>query len=154
MRHFLFMFSAIFSTVFYAQKKPDLIPYPQNVTMQEGKFIIPETLILNDKLPKEETEYFKKRLGSGVKFQNSSKTEGIHLMYMPFPQPKIPIHPEEDKEKYTIDISPQKIFITSNTRQGYFLALQTLAQLFEEHKEDREIPVSYTHLTLPTNREV
>lgn len=140
MRRFLFMCSVIFSTVFHAQKRPDLIPYPQSVTMQEGKFIIPETLILNDKLPKEETEYFKKRLGSGVKFRNSSKTEGVHLMYMPFPQPKIPIHPEEDKEKYTIDISPQRIFITSNTRQGYFLALQTLAQLFEEHKEDKEIP--------------
>jgi hexosaminidase len=140
MQRFLFVFSILFSTVFHAQAKPDLIPYPQSVIMQEGKFLIPETLILNDKLPKEETEYFKKRLGSQVKFQSSSSTEKAHVMHMLVPQPKIPLNPEEDKEKYTIYISPKRIFISSYTKQGYFLALQTLIQLFEEYRDSKEIP--------------
>ena len=97
MQRFLFVFFILFSAVFHAQAKPDLIPYPQSVTMREGKFIIPATLILNDKLPKEETEYFKKRLGSQIKFQSSSSTEKVHVMHMLVPQPKIPIHLEEDK---------------------------------------------------------
>lgn len=140
MRRFLFVFSVLFFSVFSAQTKPNLIPYPQSVTIQEGKFVIPETLILNDKLPKEETEYLKKRLGSHVRFQSSSSTEKVHMMHMLVPQPKIPINAEDDKERYSITISPKRIFISSYTKQGYFLALQTLIQLFEEHKEDREIP--------------
>lgn len=140
MRRFLFVFSVLYSIIFHAQMKPNLIPYPQNVEMQEGKFVIPETLILNDKLPKEETEYFKKRLGSQFKFKYSSSIEKVHIMHVLVPQPKIPIDPEGEKEKYSIYISPKGIFISSYTKQGYFLALQTLIQLFEEHREDREIP--------------
>lgn len=140
MTRFLFLFSLLFFNAFHAQKKPDLIPYPQSVGIKEGKFVIPEILILNDKLPKEETEYFKKRLGSQVKFQSSSSTQKVHLMHVLIPQPKIPVDPEGEKEKYSISISPKGIFITSYTKQGYFLALQTLLQLFEEHRDDREIP--------------
>lgn len=140
MQRFLLIFSALFFSVFQAQKKPDLIPYPQSVIMQEGKFIIPETLILNDKLPKEETEYLKKRLGSQVKFQLSSSTEKVHITHMLVPQPKDPVNPGGDKEWHSIHISPKRIFISSYTKQGYFLALQTLIQLFEEYREDGEIP--------------
>lgn len=110
MRRFLFVFSVLFSTLFHAQKKPDLIPYPQSVEMQEGEFVIPETLILNDKLPKEETEYFKKRLGSLVKFQSTGKTEGIHVMHMLVPQPKIPINAEGIKKNIPL-IFHQKGFL-------------------------------------------
>jgi len=140
MRNFILVLSALFSTVFYAQKKPNLIPYPQTVNITEGEFIIPETLVLNDKLPKEETDYFKKRLGSLVKFKYSSKTEGAHLTQALVPQPKIPVTTEDVREKYTLTISPKGIFISSYTKQGYFLALQTLIQLFEEHREDKKIP--------------
>ena len=39
-----------------------------------------------------------------------------------------------NKEFYSIEISPKQIHIKSYTEQGYFLAIQTLIQLFETHK--------------------
>ncbi|MDC8103159.1 glycoside hydrolase family 20 protein [Chryseobacterium sp. B21-037] len=136
----LLVFSLMISNLFFSQTKPSLIPYPQSLTIQEGKFVIPKTLILNDKLPKEETQYFKKHLGARVTFQSSGSTENVHIMHMLIPQPKMPIDPQGDKERYSIDISPKRIFISSYTKQGYFLAIQTLIQLFDEYQEKGEIP--------------
>lgn len=125
----------LLSNVAFSQNKQNLIPYPHNIQINEGKFTIPEVLKLNKDLPKNETEYFKKRVGSMVKFQDSGKSEA-QLVYV-----KLSKAPVGKEEFYSLDISPNQIQIQSYTQQGYFLALQTLIQLFEEHKADRKIPV-------------
>ena len=59
-RAFLVFFILV-SSIIFSQKKLNLIPYPQKVQINEGNFTIPDIIMLNSDLPKEETEYFKKK---------------------------------------------------------------------------------------------
>lgn len=129
---FLFLF---LTNVVFAQNKLNLIPYPQNIEVKNGNFTIPEVLKLNNDLPKNETEYFRKRISSIVKCQDSKKSEA-QLVYT-----KLPKAPAGKEEFYILEVLSDRIQIQSYTQQGYFLALQTLIQLFEEHQSDRKIPV-------------
>jgi hexosaminidase len=52
----------------FAQNQLNVIPYPQKVEFLQGEFAIPHTFVLSSSLPKEETEYFKKRMGSQLNF--------------------------------------------------------------------------------------
>jgi hexosaminidase len=54
-----FVVFVLFSNLIFSQKKLNLIPYPQKVNINEGFFTIPEIIMLNDNLPKSETEYLK-----------------------------------------------------------------------------------------------
>lgn len=142
MLRFLLVFSVFISSFIFSQKRLKLIPYPQKVEFSEGEFIIPETLILDEYLPKEETEYFKKHIDKAFKFKYAKKKNEVHLVYSLYPPAlsHLPKKDEEKKEKYTIYISPNRITINSYTKQGYFLALQTLIQLFEQYKDSGKIP--------------
>ncbi len=136
MKNFLALLFLIFLSVqSYSQNQ--LIPKPQKIEMGKGEFTIPETLVLSRDLPKTETDYFKNRLSSILKFQYTQKN-GIHLTYSIIPG--LPKDDQQKKEYYSLEISPKKIHVKSYTNQGYFLALQTLIQLFEEHKTDKRIP--------------
>jgi len=131
MLRILLVFSLFISTCFFTQTKLNLIPYPQKVEFQKGEFIIPETLNLDAHLPKKETEYLKNRLK--LKF-NIAKNQDAHLLYS-----KIADQSKLNNEAYSIEISPKQIHVKSYTDQGYFLAIQTLIQLFEI-KENGRIP--------------
>ncbi|MCE3075970.1 glycoside hydrolase family 20 protein [Chryseobacterium gwangjuense] len=140
MLRFLLVFTVFISNLIFSQTKLNLIPYPQKVEFSEGDFVIPETFILDGYLPKKETEYFKKRIGSAMKFGSGIKDDKMHLtgaLYLPS---STPLNEQQNKEKYTIDISPERITINYYTEQGYFLALQTLIQLFEQYKDSGKIP--------------
>ncbi|WP_263602785.1 family 20 glycosylhydrolase [Chryseobacterium sp. PET-29] len=127
-----------FSGVAFSQNKLHLIPYPQKVEFQKGEFIIPENFKFDKNLPVKETAYFKKRTAGMFTFSSGKKEEGAHLVNTLFtPQSVIG---QQKKEKYSIDISPRAIVISSNTDQGYFLALQTLIQLLEQYKDSGKIP--------------
>jgi len=134
-RVFLLFFSMV-STAAFAQKVLNLIPYPQKVQMNDGNYMISGTLILNDNLPKEETEYFKKKMGSDLKFQNSWES-GARLVYTQLPNADASDHL---KEFYSLKITSEQILIQSYTKQGYFLALQTLIQLVRQYKDSGKIP--------------
>lgn len=137
MQRFLLIFSVLCSTFFCAQTRLNLIPYPQKVEFLKGEFIIPKSLKLDENLPKKETAYFKKHTAGMFTFNYGKKDEGAHLVNSLFPpQPAS----EQQKEKYSIDISAKEIVIRSNTDQGYFLALQTLIQLFSQYKDSGRIP--------------
>ncbi|WP_353959989.1 glycoside hydrolase family 20 protein [Chryseobacterium tructae] len=111
-----------------------MIPYPQNVQLNEGSFIIPQVFKLSNDLPKNETGYFKKRLSSVLKLQDTKQTEA-QLVYTPLPKTST-----ANKEFYSLIINPQQIKIQSYSQQGYFLALQTLIQLFDQYKDTGKIP--------------
>lgn len=127
-----------FSGVAFSQNKLHLIPYPQKVEFQKGEFVIPETFVLSGNLPQKETDYLKKRLSPVLKFENRVKGEGIQLENSSIPA--TPLIPEQDKEKYILEISPKYIQIKSVTDRGYFLALQTLIQLIKQYKDSGKIP--------------
>ena len=80
MIRYLFLFSVLLSNAFFSQTQLNLIPYPQNVKLNQGNFTISDVLILSNKLPKEETDYFKKKVGADIKFQYSGKSDA-QLVY-------------------------------------------------------------------------
>ncbi|WP_262152129.1 glycoside hydrolase family 20 protein [Chryseobacterium foetidum] len=132
MKRFFLAFSLLISGFFFSQNQLNLIPYPQKVEFQKGEFIIPESMNLADNLPKKETEFLKKRLN--IEFTNS-KNQDANLLYS-----KLIKKVNVNKDYYAIEISQKQIHIKSYTDQGYFLAIQTLIQLFETHKNGR-IPI-------------
>ncbi|MFY1045572.1 beta-N-acetylhexosaminidase [Chryseobacterium sp. GP-SGM7] len=129
MKHFLLVFSLLISGFFFSQTQPNLIPYPQKVELQKGEFIIPESLNLANNLPKKETDFLKKRLN--LKFTNA-QNQADNLLYS-----KLIEKGNVNKDYYSIDISPKQILIKSYTDRGYFLAVQTLIQMFETHKNGK-----------------
>ena len=62
MQRFLLVLSVLLSSLFFAQNRLNLIPYPQKVKFSEGQFVIPENFKLDQDLPQQETEYFKKHM--------------------------------------------------------------------------------------------
>lgn len=137
MQRLLLFLSVFISGFFFTQNRLNLIPYPQNVEFLNGEFVIPANFKLDSGLPQQETGYFKKQTEDLLKFGKGSK-DTAHLVHVFFP-----VHSGEDhekKERYTIEISPRQIVIASNTKQGYFLALQTLIQLFRQYRDSGKIP--------------
>ena len=130
MKRFLLAFSLLISVFFFSQNKLNLIPYPQKVEFQKGEFIIPKNFKLDTVLPKEETEYFKKNVNY-LEFSTRTKKERPNLIFW-----QLVGH----REKYILIVSSENITIASGSEQGYFLALQTLIQLFEQYKDSGKIP--------------
>lgn len=122
-------FSLLISMCFFSQTKLNLIPYPQKVEFQNGEFVIPASFNLSNNLPVKETEYLKNKLK--LKFSNA-KNSDAHLLYS-----RLENQSKPNNEAYSIEISSKQIHIKSYTDQGYFLALQTLIQLFETQKNGR-----------------
>ena len=116
------LFFVMLSGVIFSQNKLNIIPYPQKVNVNEGSFTIPNVFLLDKSLPKDETEYLKKRLVSEVKFQNSSGKDA-NLVYSQLPKSN---NSALNNESYTLEINPKQIHIKSYTKEGYFRALQTL----------------------------
>lgn len=109
-----------------------LIPQPQKIDYSKGVFKIPETIYLSSDLPMEENLYFMHRLNKHFKIELTTDKKATirrSLQKKGF-----------TKEGYAVDISSKNIEINFSTNEGYFRALQTLAQLFDEHREDRKIP--------------
>ncbi|KMQ69479.1 beta-N-acetylhexosaminidase [Chryseobacterium sp. FH2] len=129
-------FFVLFSIISFSQNRLNIIPYPQKVNVIKGDFPIPEVFRLDDNLPKEETEYFKKRLILDLKFQNS-KGQDADLVYYQLPKSN---NLAQNDEFYTLEISSKQIQIKSYTNQGYFLALQTLIQLIQNNTKDNKLP--------------
>ncbi|KAA0130774.1 family 20 glycosylhydrolase [Chryseobacterium sp. SN22] len=137
MQRFLLVFSVLISSLFFTQNRLNLIPYPQKLEFSKGEFIIPENFKLDHDLPQQETGYFKKQTQGILKF-GMGKRNVAHLVNVLFPSQSK--EDREKREKYAIDISPRRIVISSNTKQGYFLALQTLTQLLRQYKGSGKIP--------------
>ncbi|WP_294225536.1 family 20 glycosylhydrolase [uncultured Chryseobacterium sp.] len=137
MQRFLLICSVLLSGLFFAQNRLNLIPYPQKVELLKGEFTIPGKFKLDQNLSRLETEYFKKQFRDVFTF-GIGKKETAHLVNVPFSAPSK--RNPENEEKYAIEISPRQIIISSNTKQGYFLALQTLIQLFRQYKDSGKIP--------------
>ncbi len=137
MQRFLLVCSVLLSGLFFAQNRLKLIPYPQDVELLKGEFIIPKNFKLDQNLPGPETEYFKKQTRDLLTF-GTGKKQTAHLVNVLFPT-QSEGKPQEN-EQYGIEVSPQQIIISSHTKQGYFLALQTLTQLLRQYKDSGKIP--------------
>lgn len=130
MKHlFILIFIFSFSNL---NAQNQFIPQPKFVELKEGEFLIPETLLISKDLPIEESKYLLDRLKNFTKTEIST-TDNSHFKF-------IPINKNLSNEEYFLRIQPEGIFVNYSSNQGYFYALQTLAQLFEEHKKSGKIP--------------
>lgn len=127
-------FSLLFSIFFFVSlnAQNQLIPQPKDKRLIEGVFKIPETILISNELPAEESQYLINRLKNNYKIKMAGNSDA-HIIKIK--NSKI-THPEA----YAIEISNSRIQIKYGTEEGYFRALQTLAQLFDEHRTDRSIP--------------
>jgi len=130
---FLLLLSAVFLTALNAQNQ--LIPQPKNLELKQGEFVIPETLLISKSLPQQESNYLINRLKGKFNIEISDKKAHINEIQIDTIG--------NQSEWYTLEISPEKINLMFISKIGYFRALQTLAQLFEEHQHDRKIPAMF-----------
>lgn len=131
---FLFIFLLSFGFQ-YLNAQNQLIPQPLKLELQEGEFILPETLLLSNSSPKNEANYLIKRFKNQIKI-DFAKNQRSHIHFV---QTHKNFHPEE----YHLTVSNQNISILFSTNEGYFRAITTLAQLLEEHKNSGKIPAMH-----------
>lgn len=130
MKHLLLLAFSISINILSAQNQ--LIPQPAKLELKQGEFVIPENLLISKSLPQQESNYLINRLKGKFNIEISKNNLAeIRKIYIQ------KVHPDE---WYSISVEEKGIFITFSTKTGYFRALQTLAQLFEEHQYDRKIP--------------
>lgn len=128
----LHLFMLIIGSISFAQEQ--FIPQPKNIQLLKGEFTLPHTLVLSNDLPKNETSYFKEKLGEIVQFTTSTIADAQVVYY------KLNSFAPSNSEFYQLEVTPLQIQISSNGNEGYFRAIQTLIQLIEEHKIDKKIP--------------
>ncbi len=128
----LFFAIFLFLFIFKLNAQNQLIPQPKELELIQGEFVIPDILLISNELPLEESRYLSERLDGKFKFE-TAKDSNAHLI-------KIKNRDIKNPEAYAIEISNNRIQIKYGDNVGYFRALQTLAQLFEEHRDDKVLP--------------
>ncbi|MDR1557271.1 MAG: family 20 glycosylhydrolase [Tannerellaceae bacterium] len=120
----LLLHVCVFSVPALSEKnRPSVIPYPARMEMKEGCFILSgdTKLIVTDRLRAEEAVAALQQLINTLPQRGTSEKACVIEMDM---------HNENGHpEGYTMDISPERIYISSSQPGGIFYAIQTLKQL-------------------------
>jgi len=149
----LLLCAGALSAVCESQNTPSLVPYPAEIKVNEGAFILSaETgLTVNDKgLFSDETAYLQQMVKSLFDrgLTASGKANSLVIDWAA---------DNGRPEGYTLDITPDKIQISANQAAGVFYALQTLKQLVfsaqVKNGESGEISLPCLHIVdYPTYR--
>ncbi|SHF51066.1 family 20 glycosylhydrolase [Chryseobacterium sp. OV279] len=133
MRRFLFIFSTLFSTVFHAQMKPNLIPYPQSVEFSKGEFILSNTTAVKGNEKSFEYQFFLKSLNKNYQLDLSKneRTHGTDVIFVSVDKDK--------KEDYEINVTEDFMSVIGKDDAGLFHGIQTMLQLIQNYK-DGKIP--------------
>jgi hexosaminidase len=114
---------------------PSLIPFPQQLTWKEGFFTMTNcrSIVYKDQSLKGEAAYLQAEL----------KKQGFAIPTVQkanFNSPVIELSIDEEdtigsNEGYHLTVSPDKVVLSSKTRQGSFYGIQTLLQLLQTGKK-------------------
>ncbi|RFM27682.1 beta-N-acetylhexosaminidase [Deminuibacter soli] len=112
----------------FGQSPVSIIPAPVKLTTQEGNFILtPSTVIVNttgeEKTIRFFNDYLQKFYGFKLKEAKKASRNFIELTTPTF------IKAPDNAERYTMNVTPDKISITGDSHQGTFYGMQTLLQL-------------------------
>ena len=130
MKYYIILLFLFFFANSFAQNQ--FIPQPQSVELTKGEFVIPETLLISNDLPIEESNFFRERLKGKFKIEFANgKNAHIESHFL---------KAKSIAENYRISVEQEEITITYSSDETYFRALQTLVQLFEEHHTSGKIP--------------
>lgn len=124
------------SSLFFSQNNLPLIPYPQQISVSEGKFNLNEKTVIYAPNNSNEAQMLqfqiKSKLGITlpISTKNTGKKEGIVL----------DINSKLKDKTYTLDILPNTAIINGKTAQDVLYGIQTLLQLIPvESKSKAEI---------------
>jgi len=135
----LTLFLVLFFNVTFSQNTLPLIPQPREVILEDGVFILSKKTVIQASENSFEAKYLKELIKSqtGLDLNISSKysSNSIQLLL------KLPDTINFNKEQYELNVSNNKITITSFSNQGLFYGIQTLLQLLPtESKNGIKIP--------------
>ncbi|PQA95241.1 beta-N-acetylhexosaminidase [Chryseobacterium shigense] len=135
MRRFLYLFSILFSSIFCAQTKLNLIPYPQSVEFSRGEFVVSKTTAVKGDEKSFEYQFFLKSLNktNHLDLSKNERTHGTNVIF---------ISVDKDKKKdydYEINVTEDFISVTGKDDAGLFHGIQTLLQLIQ-NAENGKIP--------------
>lgn len=130
----ILVFFLICAQLSWAQPVVNIIPYPQQVSLENGQFnITKNTKIMVDGDLQFESKVLQSAiesyLGLSLKQDNKAKENLILL--------KLIDDKNTNQEAYRLHISPKQISITANTSAGVFYAVQSLAQLVAASKDGK-----------------
>ncbi|MGL4851758.1 MAG: family 20 glycosylhydrolase [Phocaeicola sp.] len=140
----LFLFVVSLTTYAQNQKEPSLIPYPKQIKLSEGEFILSsQTQLIQQEngLFWSEIAYLQEMLASVL---------GKGLSHVPGTNSLAIVYSEKVRgaEGYELEITPEVLTIKACTPQGAFYAIQTIRQLLPAGIESRTIKAG--SITLPT----
>jgi hexosaminidase len=125
------MLSALISTVFYAQKKPDLIPYPQSVEFLKGEFILNNKTVVKGDKQSFEYQFFLKSLNKNyhLDLSKNERGSGVNVVFLNVDKTK--------KADYEINITEESVSVMGKDNAGLFHGIQTLLQLIQNSKNGK-----------------
>lgn len=113
--------------------KTSIIPLPKKIEYMSGEFKIPKSNLYVIENGTKAAIYLAQRLQSEFQFRtNVSPRENQPCIE--FKQ----IHSTKNKEAYTLVVQPHKIIISSSTEAGLFYGSQSLIQLFEAARTEKQ----------------
>ncbi|AZA65774.1 beta-N-acetylhexosaminidase [Chryseobacterium carnipullorum] len=126
------MFCSFFS-VFSAQTKPNLVPYPQSVEFSKGEFILSNTTAVKGNEKSFEYQFFLKSLNKNYQLDLSKneRTHGTDVIFVSVDKDK--------KEDYEINVAENFMSVIGKDDAGLFHGIQTMLQLIQNSK-DGKIP--------------
>ncbi len=125
----------------------NLIPYPSQVSVQEGKLAMPKKIRLQIALPKADSSfiipYLSKQLSQqyGVQLANATEPATTVVVGLIGPQPNTPAD-----YFYRLQVNAQGIQLQGNSPQLVFNGIQTLLQLVEK-KANNAYQIPYVFIT-------
>lgn len=123
----------LFSYVYDLQRKPSLIPLPQQLTWNNGFFPLykSSSIVTTDNALMKEVEslkniFIEKGLQTSISNKAGKDEVNIELRLNASTSPGM------SDEAYTLNVSETKILLTANTTHGIFNGIQTLRQLMRD----------------------
>lgn len=145
----LFVGLLCFSAPVFAQEipgdrgLPGLVPLPLEVNISEGQYTLPAQILVYAKTSDEinVAQFFQEFLQQiGRESNVSAEKNGAHIQFL------IDERLGENHESYKLEVDEKGIRIMAPAGAGLFYGMQTLSQLFPNHKTEM-LKVPYVHIS-------
>jgi len=148
---FFFLFASFITTAQVSKEQLNLIPWPQNISISEGSFILTKefkvnvTGVPNERIFIAATNFLRRLDGRTGMFFNQGFVTGINEV----PSAQLQINCKRngkielyEDESYVLDVKKDKITINATSDLGALHALETLLQLMQNNSNSFYFPVS------------
>ena len=148
---FFFLFASIISSAQVTKEQLSLMPWPQNISVGEGSFVLTKNFKVNitgapnSRIFTGATNFLRRLDGRTGMFFNQGFITGLNEV----PEAQLQINCVRaaeielyEDESYLLDVTPNKITISATTDVGALHALETLLQLVQNNSNSFYFPVS------------